>query len=43
MLPEPEASMLPEHIQVELLCPAHDGDWEALQALHGPILLKQQQ
>jgi hypothetical protein len=38
MFLQPELAMLPEHIHVEALRPAHDGHWETLQALQSTIL-----
>jgi hypothetical protein len=38
MFLQPELAMLPEHIHVEALSPAHDGHWETFQALQSTIL-----
>jgi hypothetical protein len=43
MLSQPEASMLFEDLQIELLCPAHDRHGEALQVWHCSFLQQQQQ
>jgi hypothetical protein len=38
MFLQPELAMFPEHIHVEALRPAHDGHWEAFQALQSTVL-----